>query len=153
MKKYLFFLLLSLLFLSCKKNNTVFSETFPLHGQSWDYDSLVQFQVRVGDTSGLYQIWLKFDHTEKYPYANLWIKFIVIGPDSTASVDTVNIPFQDPEHRWLGIGIGKNWSLKQMFADSVRFKKTGTYTFLIQHIMRPEKLSDIKKIGIIIKKH
>ncbi len=108
MKKYLFFVLSVLLFFSCKNSNTVYSETFTIPDQSWDYDSLIQFQARVDDTTNLYQIWLKIEHTEKYPYANLWLKFITIGPDSVARIDTINIPFQDKEHRWLGVGISRN---------------------------------------------
>lgn len=152
MKKYLFILLLGILLFSCHKRGVVFSESFSLPTKSWDYDSLVQFQAKVNDTIGLYQIWLNVEHTEKYPYANLWLKFIVLGPDSTASVDTVNVFFQDKQHRWLGIGVGHTWKLDQLFADSVRFRKTGTYTFLIQHIMRQDRLEDIKKIGLTIKK-
>ncbi len=152
MKKIVFTLAISLLLFSCEKQKTVFSETFTIPKQSWSYDSLVQFQVKVEDTTGLYQIYLKVNHTEKYPFANLWIKFIAIGPDSTASIDTVNILLQDKQHRWIGTGVGKDWSMQQLFADSVHFRQKGIYTLLIQHIMRPDNLHDIKKIGITIKK-
>ena len=113
MKKYLFFVLSVLLFFSCKNSNTVYSETFTIPDQSWDYDSLIQFQARVDDTTNLYQIWLKIEHTEKYPYANLWLKFITIGPDSVARIDTINIPFQDKEHRWLGVDLGGSHIVKK----------------------------------------
>ena len=138
---------------SCEQKNTVFSESFTIPKSTWDYDSLIQFKVNIKNINEFYQIRFRISHHQKYAFSNLWIKFIVIAPDSNAIIDTINILLQDQQHRWLGKAIGKNWSLEYIYADSIKFRQIGVYNFLFQHIMRPDELKYINKIGITIKKN
>ncbi len=150
--KYLVLLLLVVSAGSCNSGKTVYKQNFDIPHQTWDYDSVIEFSVNIEDTLNWYKIDFTVKHTEEYPFANLWIKSIIIAPDKTYRTDTVNIPFLDQNQRWIGTAIGRTWTLEYPYADSVRFLKKGKYTFLIQHIMRPQQINHIKSFGITIKK-
>jgi len=147
----LIFLCLAIILLNGCKEGKNFSHNF--EQDQWNYKDSLQFVFNNENTQTPYEIRLKADFTQEFPYTNLYLKFRIHEPDGKSSESLTNFVLTDPSGKWL---IPKSWnsySADFQLSDSIRFDKIGTYQFWIIQYLREDQLKGIKNLQLqIIKK-
>lgn len=148
--KYL--LIVLLLFTAACNSGTIFNKTVAIPQNNWNMDRIVRIPVPVHDSISPFAIYVKIKHNEMYRNANLWLFINTHSPNGYMQRDTLNCILADKTGKWYGNGFGNSWELEFPFKKGIRFPKTGTYTFEIEHGMRNKVITDISEIGLSIKK-
>ena len=143
-------LLLILLTGSCN-NKTSYKDKVKIEGE-WHQDSLKEFSFRILDTASIHEMSLFLKTNNNYPYRNVHFFTYLINPDSTMFLDTASFDISDVRGRKLGDKGFNSKRKHKLLLDKIKFKKKGTYHFLVQQGMRTVNLEGIENIGLIIKK-
>lgn len=147
--KFYFFLAVILLY-GCSEKNT-FYHTFEKN--QWNYQDSLKFEFINEDPQIPYQIKLKADFTDDFPYTNLYIKFRMIDPEGKQTESLTNFVLTEPNGTWL---IPKSWNTYHadfLLNDGVQFDKKGKYQFWVTQYLREDVLKGIKNLQLeIIKK-
>ena len=152
MKKFLFILLSSLVFLSCAKID-LFEKTSEITHQTWFYTNKPSFTFNISDTSALYNVYIVLRHTDQYSYNNIWLSVGSQAPGDTTRSQNINLQLASDAKGWEGQGMDDIWEVrKNITPGPVSFKKAGNYTFTISQIMREDPLKHILNVGIRVEK-
>lgn len=143
--------LLFVLLVSSCSSNELFNEYRALNREGWHRDSVVHFQVPVGDSVSRFDLFLQVRHTGRLVHSNLWTVIGTYGPDSSwVSTDTVELKLADEWGNWLGAGSGPAIDLQALYRPNLLFQYPGTYRFVVQHVMRDTLVPDLTHIGFRI---
>ena len=152
MKNILFFIIL-FVFASCNKKN-VYQKFFDVPENTWNTDSLINFELANLDTSINYKVFLNIRHGVEYKYQNIFL-----FSKTDYNKDTLEIYLCDNVGKWYGKGWG---DVKEVTVDisSINKKKIITSKSLsFEQAMRYgdkvsiDNLQHIHSLGIIIQKH
>lgn len=148
-----FCLLCFVLLLSCNKNR-VYEDYQAINNYVWKYDSTLNFEINIEDTSAVYNAFLYVRHIHKYKYSNIWFFTKIIRPDFSFALDTVECILAKDNGQWLGDGLGDIWDYKHNWYpyNSTIFNKKGKYKIQIKQAMRDSLLIGIMDIGVGIYK-
>jgi gliding motility-associated lipoprotein GldH len=122
---------------------------------AWSYNFRPSFAIDIKDTATAYKASFLIQHTQAYPYNNLWIWVYIKAPgDSIATKTRVNIPLAEATGKWLGRGMGEIWEQRMPInlGDSVRFNKIGTYQVTLEQNMRINPLPEVMHVGFRLEK-
>lgn len=120
---------------------------------AWDYNFTPAFKFDVVDTVARYQPFFIIQHTQAYPYSNLWMWLYIKTPGSTTyKKQRVNIVLADAAGRWKGRGMGAIYEERVYvdLGDSVRFNRAGTYEIKLEQNMRINPLPEVLHVGLRI---
>lgn len=121
--------------------------------KGWQKDSVLRFDFNVQDPKEAYNLYVNLRNKGNYPNSNIWLFLSVYSPEGISLVDTMEFSLADNDGRWKGKGIGDLFDNQLVYKSNVYFPKAGTYSFLIQHGMRPERLDGIYDVGIRVEKN
>ena len=152
MKNIVFFIIL-FAFASCNKKN-VYQKFFDVPENTWNTDSLINFELAHLDTSINYKVFLNIRHGVEYKYQNIFL-----FSKTDYNKDTLEIYLCDNVGKWYGKGWG---DVKEVTVDisSINNKKIITSKSIsFEQAMRygdkvsVDNLQHIHSLGIIIQKH
>ena len=121
----------------------------------WAYNFRPIYKFEIFDTTARYQTSFIVQHTQAYPFNNLWMWVYIKTPgDSIIKKERVNIELADPTGRWLGRGMGAIYEERRVVSlgDSVRFDRKGTYEIALEQNMRVNPLPEVLHVGIRVEK-
>ena len=130
----------------------VYEENVGFPNEIWNADKPAVFTVPVKDTVSRHRFFFNLRNTGQYPYSNMFLFLTTIYPDTSFSVDTIELMLADPSGNWLGAGSGGIYENKILFKNNVIFPDTGNYTFTVTQGMRMEELPHVLDIGLRIEK-
>jgi gliding motility-associated lipoprotein GldH len=146
---FLFLMAVFAIFQSC--NSDVVVDTFEeIPNQNWTYTKPIKAKLNVTDHSKAYQINVQFRHTLDYKYANVWLRFHIIGPDKKAIIERQEFQLALPNGEWLGKGSGSLYSYELVFKDNYKFNQNGNYTIMVEQNMRDNPLAGVNDVGLKI---
>ena len=148
-EKFLCFLLVMFIFISCN-SNVVYEESVSVANPTWNSANGVKFEVLIEDTTLDYQTNILIRNSGDYAYQNLWLFVTEIAPDNTCSKDTLQYILADEFGRWLGSGVGSLYTNLCYYKESAHYSQKGKYTYIIEQAMRDEELKGITEVGIQI---
>jgi len=122
---------------------------------AWNYTFKPKFSIDITDTVSHYQPYFLIQHTQAYPYNNLWMWLYIKTPgDSIIRKERINIPLAEATGRWMGRGMGEMWEQRVAMdlGDSVKFNKKGTYEISLEQNMRINPLPEILHVGLRLEK-
>lgn len=135
--------------LSCTEKNVVYNESCSFPNSSWNMAEKATFNVSISDTSDYYRLGILVRNDGNYPYQNLWLFVDCTTPDSIVVSDTVQFFLCDDYGRWIGSSsIGSLYTTVFLYQDSVKFNKSGDYTYSITQAMRNDLLYGISDVGL-----
>jgi gliding motility-associated lipoprotein GldH len=148
--KYVFFLIIATIgFSSC--NEGVAVDTFEaIPNQNWTYIKPIKANINVVDSTKSYNIYVNFRHTVDYAYANVWLRFHVLGPKLKDEPLRQEFQLAETNGEWLGSGSGNLFSYQLIFKENYKFPATGKYTIVVEQNMRDNPLKSISDVGIRI---
>lgn len=143
-------LIILLTFISCNKNN-VYQQFFDIPENTWNTDSLINFELTDIDTSINYKVLLNIRHGVEYKYQNIFL-----FSKTDYNQDTLEVYMCDNSGKWFGKGWGdvKEISIDISNINDKKITKSTNVSF--EQAMRygdKEKLDNLQNIyslGIII---
>jgi gliding motility-associated lipoprotein GldH len=152
LKKLLFIIFVSAIFVSCIKIN-LFEKQAVIPSQQWFYDDVPQFSFHIDDTTSLYNVYIVLRHTDLYQYNNIWLRVSLKTPKDSINVQNINVVLGTDSKGWEGTGMGDIFEVrKNISAAPFSFKTAGDYTFSVGQIMRENPLNYILNVGIMVEK-
>jgi gliding motility-associated lipoprotein GldH len=156
-KRSLLFLLTacSLGWSACSIPSDVFEKDVAVPGQQWEnrFRPTIDFIIQPQDTAYLYNVYLVLRHTDAYNYNNIWIKGTVREPgDSTARSQRYDLLLATNDKGWLGSGMDDIYEHRIQIQQQTKFKKPGTYSFMLEQVMREDPLKHVLNVGVRVEK-
>ena len=147
-----------IIFSSCQSID-LYEKTVDIPGHSWKSSFNPSFSFTIKDTSAAYQIYLTLRHDDKYSYNNIYVNVNTLQPgdDSTYTIRQ-DLRLANDEKGWsyTGIGMDDIWDHSLALTPTNRlfhFRKSGTYTFTIEQLLRQDPLEHVYNVGLrLIKK-
>lgn len=136
---------------SCNRG-TQFESERKFESESWHKDSLVEFHPVIEDTSQVFNVGFSLEHSNEYPYSNLWLFVDVESPGGHVQTDTMEYFLADPEGDWIGKGSDRSMKLYWLFKGGVKLADPGEYKFTLQQGMRRDRIDGIKAVSLWIEK-
>ena len=137
--------------LSACSGKTIYSEYYDLPLGGWEADSSLSYSFQIADSSGEYDVFILFRHTQAYPYQNVWLFVDFLKGDILQQTDTIEFYLADEHGRWLGNGYGNVREMPVIY-DAHRIFPTDSCSFVIRQGMREEKLKGVSSVGMKILK-
>jgi gliding motility-associated lipoprotein GldH len=154
-KRFIFFAALCLLLLSCTTGN-LYEKVVAIPGHQWAGNYQPKFTFNITDTASPYRVYVIFRHSEKYNFNNLWLRLGIQAPDSSGITPVqYELPLATNEQGWLASGLDDLYEHRIGLtpeSGDFYFKKAGTYTFTIAHLMREDPLQASYNIGLRIER-
>lgn len=141
-------LLIITLFTACDFS-TFYKEDVDTGGGYWHKDETFNFPVRVTDTLKPYHVFINLEHTETYPYSNLWLFVDAEFQSGTFFRDTIEIPLADQTGKWYGGGMFDTKSIQVPYKINVGFPRSGKYEFRFTQGMRIDSVP-VTQVGLEI---
>ena len=145
-------LVLSVCWIGCTDNSTLFEENKSIAEANWDSEKVFKFETSIPDTSNGYNVYLNLRNAGNYPYSNIFLFVNTYFPSGTIDKDTVEIMLASPDGKWMGKGLGDIWDNRILFKSNVTFPEKGNYRFEISQAMRLNPLPGITDAGMRIEK-
>jgi len=154
MQKKMFWLAACSLWLAASSCTTIdlYEKSVSIPGHSWKNDYKPSFTFTIKDTASLYQLFLILRHTDKYNYNNIYINLSakLPGIDSVRKIRR-DLTLATDEKGWLGDGMDDIYE-HRIQLGAPQTLKTGTYTFMVEQIMREDPLDHVLDVGLRIEK-
>ena len=155
-KKYgLFYLLLLTFCLTSCLSGPYYQKEESVPQNAWSYNFRPSFSIDIKDTVANYKAFFLIQHTQSYPYNNLWVWVYIKAPgDSTVTKERINVPLAEATGKWLGRGMGEIWEQRMPIdlGDSIKFNKQGTYQVTLEQNMRINPLPEVLHVGFRLEK-
>ena len=142
-------LLLSLSLLPACQTKPLYSETKTLQG-SWSYQDSLVFETEIQDTNQLYDLYLQLEHSETYPFANLYCALNVHFPQGPARQELISLELADETGLWLGSCSKGNCLRSMMFLENAKFQQLGKYRLVFKQETRQDSLPEIRSLSLSI---
>ncbi len=149
------FLIIACLFLASCETIDLYEKVKPIPGHEWKKSFRPSFSFTITDTAAPYQLFIILRHTEKYSYNNIWLNLHTVTPDSLRQTFLLELPLATNEKGWLGSAIDDIYEHRIALTidpAKLNFRKPGTYTFSLEHIMRQDPLEHVMNAGMRIEK-
>lgn len=141
-----------LVFFGCK-NSTVYEQYKSFENESWNKDTVINFNFNIEDSLKIYTLYVNTRNTGDYEFSNLILFVKTELPGNIKMQDTLDCILADKKGKWLGSGFGSLYSNKIRYKYHVRFPKSGEYHIEIKHGMRKTNLNGISDIGLELEKN
>lgn len=147
------FIFSAVLLHSCE-NIDLYEKDVALPNQQWHSSFKPRFNFIIRDTTVPYQVYIVIRHNEKYNFNNLWLNLITKGPADSIQKVQYELPLASGDN-WLGTAMDDLYEHRVALTppnQNFYFKKAGTYTFIIEQIMREDPLMNVLNVGLRIEK-
>lgn len=153
MRAFIFFFLFLGLLASCSTPDSEFKAAHSFKAKTWHKDSLIQFKFQISETSPVRNLIFSSRTGSKYPFANIYYRYSLYGPDSILLETKMQQFFvaNPVSGKPIGKTIGDMIETDALALDNYRFNKIGIYTLTIQHYMRDTTLTDFDAFSVLIK--
>ena len=132
-----------------------YQQQVPIPQNQWNYNFRPMFKFDITDTAAHYQPYFIIQHTQAYPYNNLWMwMYIKMPGDSLGKKERINISLAGPDGAWKGRGMGAIYEERVYLdlGDSVKFRRAGHYEIVLEQNMRVNPLPEVLHVGMRIDK-
>lgn len=143
MKHLLWIPLLCLLAGACSNSGEWSSFRSP-EAAGWAYAHPLVFDSVPAGKSGT--LVLSVRHAASYPFSNLWVELSASRADSVLWRDTLDVCLADALGSWRGRGSGASLQVSDTLARA--FTPDSASVLSVRHIMRPDTVEGIERIGI-----
>lgn len=151
MKKILVAFTIVTTLLACEQEGRVFSEHKELSPElEWLKKDVREFKVPVTDHLLLYNLSLSFRFTSGYQYEIAKVKVTETSPSGEEKVYEYDLKVREANGDYIGEPGLDIWDSEHMVEFNKKYSESGTYTYVIEHIMPNDPLNFVMEIGVIL---
>lgn len=120
----------------------------------WNKSFNPVFELNITDTNSYYKLYFYFQHTDAYPFSNLWLQMATTPPNGSARISKVEVPLANEEGKWFAKGMNEIREHKADLTTNGRlhFATPGLYKIKLSQIMRVDPLPEVMNVGLILEK-
>ena len=139
-------------FCACTKIDVFEKNTsFPNHQWRSTMKPAVSFSIT--DTASLYNMYIVLRHSDAYGYNNMWLNVYTQAPGDSVKKQSLNLLLANNRQGWLGSGMDDIFEHRiRITGGPIQFKKSGTYQFSFEQIMREDPLEHVLNVGLRIER-
>jgi gliding motility-associated lipoprotein GldH len=139
---------LLLVFLTSCRQTALYERLTNIPGAKWQRSFVPSYDFTISDTSKDYRLYVVIRHTNRYPYRNLWLKIGLQYPQDSLKEQQFELPLAASD-KWLGVGMDDVYERRVLLLPHpVKFNRSGTIHFTLQHTMRLDPLPEVMQAGI-----
>lgn len=144
-------MLFTMMLASCDRG-VMHSENWQWKDHQWIHGDAKTMTLVATDTTTAYQMDLRIDHEEDYPFQNLYVRTRTIYPSGKEVTSVTSLELINADGSWAG-DQGEN-CCKLTLPLQVRFTfpEIGTYTWTIEPYMRMDTVKGIKSLKATCRK-
>lgn len=150
-----FFILLSSCILFACTTTDLYEKTASVPGHSWKNSFTPSFTFSIKDTTAIYQPYFIIRHNDKYGFNNIYVNLYFQAPGQAEKKLMLDLPLATDEKGWLASGMDDIYEHRipfQIDPALLNFKKSGSYTFRIEQIMRENPLKNVLNVGLRVER-
>lgn len=132
-----------------------YQKDYVMKDAAWTHENKLTFDINIADTQSHYNTFLLVRHDDNFPTSNIWLKIKVAHADDATNTyeERIELLMMDADGKPLGKSFGDIWEQKKLLSNLPPFKKAGTYTITIEHVMRTNPLEGVMNIGLQVEKN
>lgn len=119
--------------------------------EGWAYEEKVDFEFEIKDTTLLYDLFLDIEHTDTYPYQNLYYYVYTQSPTKEKPRKLISTKLANKAGYWHGKCSGENCQLRIVLQENLYFDEIGSYKIGIEQYTRDSLLTGIKTLSLKLK--
>ena len=146
MKQASFILLVLFLILIISCDTAYYKESHSFDGQVWSYDDPRSFDFDITDTTKVYDMTLTVNHTDIFPYQNLYLQTATRFPSDTTRTQLLSLEFANEAGFWYGECNGANCQISIPIQSGVHFQEIGNYQLELAQHTRTNALMGVSSI-------
>ncbi len=150
MKASTYTLLVGLLILVMGCDTAYYAKAYSFNDGVWRYDDARSFHFEIRDTSKVYDMILSVDHTDQFPYQNLYLNTSTRFPSDTTIEQSLSLELANEAGFWFGECTGPKCELSIPIQSNVHFSEEGSYTLELEQYTRTDSLSGINGINLTL---
>ena len=131
-------------------DSAYYSKSYSFGNRAWMYDDPRIFSFEIVDTSLIYDLILTVDHTDQFPYQNLYLKTLTKFPSDTIIEQSLSLELANEAGFWFGECQGAKCRLSIPIQSGVHFVESGSYNLDLEQYTRTDSLIGIKGIGLSV---
>jgi gliding motility-associated lipoprotein GldH len=154
LRESIFFCFAVLILNSCRTID-LYEKVVSIPGHSWQSNFKPKFTFEIKDTSSNYQVFIILRHNDKYNYNNIWLNLYAQAPGDSSKKFMLELPLANNEKGWLGSAMDDLYEHRVALTldpQKFNFKKAGTYSFILEQVMREDPLLNVLNAGIRLEK-
>lgn len=130
----------------------VFEKMESFSNHEWASSNRLSFSFDIADTASFYNVYVVLRHTDAYHYNNIYLNVTSIIPGDTAVTRQHNFVLANNKTGWLGAAMDDVIEQRVAVNSSPVKLKKGSYTVMLQQIMREDPLPDMINAGVRVEK-
>ncbi len=119
-------------------NRATFSDAHP-----WTYQDSLVINFDISDTSQYYDLKLRLDFEDSYPYQNVYLKIGTKYPDGAWVYSQLNVDLAYSDGRWIADCTGHSCSAEINLIQNFYFRDLGSYAISVAQYTRSERLESV----------
>ncbi|HZK65288.1 MAG TPA: gliding motility lipoprotein GldH [Puia sp.] len=152
-KRIILFGLICFLVCSCSWTTGTFEKSVIMPEHQWPSSIKPDIAFTITDTVSLYNIYIVLRHTDAYHFNNLYVRAAVYEPGAThPKTGEYDLLLASNEKGWNGTAMDDIYDTRIIIQPGTRFRKTGTYHFIMEQLMREDPLKNILSAGLRLEK-
>lgn len=150
--KLFFSVLTMILLISCnRKKDVELIHHFP--DQSWNRFDKINLSFQVEDIKPSYDIFLKINHTDKYPYKNLRFNLIIYMPSGEERIIEYDFDMRKEDGGFISTVINEHLEVIFPLRSELRFTKTGTCRFEFEDLIPRLEIPGMITMSVVLEKN
>lgn len=126
-------------------------QKIPNDGQ-WRYTDTLNFNFTITDTVSHYNFYLDFEHSDTFPFQNVYLKLYTRFPDGHRLTKLRSFDFFDAQGEALGKCSGHQCSRRSVLQENAYFKEPGAYVLTVEQNSRLDPLLSLQSVGLVLEK-
>ncbi len=112
----------------------------------WAHADSVVWEIPIEDTSVVYDLGLRVEHSAEFPFENLYVNIGTFFPGGGYTSQPLSIPLADTYGGWLGDCSG-GWCVREIpLQQSAFFDRPGIYKISVAQFMRQDTMAGLRAL-------
>ena len=151
--KYTVILLLVAFFFTACNENRIYRDNEPLSPNlEWKKSDFREFEIRVDDTSILYNLGVAFRYVHGYPFNTVNLQITETNSFGEETVEVYEIAVREENGDYIGEPGYDIWDVEQLIEADKEYSKSGMYLYKTEHLMPQDPLGFTMEIGLFLDK-
>lgn len=147
--KYITTTLLAFTLMACGPTY-LYEEEQVVSQTGWSYEESQEFTFNIKDTSQLYALHLRLDHSPEFFAQNLYVKVYTTFPNGEELAEEVSLQLADKFGQWYGDCDAENCQIDIPIQPVAYFEQAGEYRIRVAQHSRREPLNGISGVGFAV---
>ena len=150
--KYFIWIIASVgIFFSSCNSDLLLDQKQKIKSNSWSSEDVLDFDFSIIDTNAIYDLFLEVEHSDDYPYQNVYVQSSMVFPAGQEVKQTVSLEVASKAGIWSGDCSGNSCVIELPLQMGAFFNQVGDYHFRLEQYSRDAVLSGVKSIRFKIK--